>query len=105
MIYSIEFIPEAEIDYQKLDGSVKKEVNKKLETLSQNPLLGKELGNKCNINLSGFFKLYVKRKTLRIVYRLITPSKIEVIEIWGIGKRNKEEIYEIVSKRLANTST
>ena len=59
MTYSIEFIPEAAADYKSLDGSVKKKVNKKLEELSKNPFLGEYLGNKFNIDLTGFYKLYV----------------------------------------------
>jgi mRNA interferase RelE/StbE len=34
------------------------------------------------------------------VYRLISPEKVEVVEIWGIGKRKKEEIYRTIGKRL-----
>ena len=58
---------------------------------------------KHNIDLSGFYKIYVAKKSYRIVYRLITPSQIEIIEIWGIGKRDKEEIYRIIGKRISNS--
>ncbi len=101
MNYEIELIPEAKIDYKKLDGSIKKLVNKKLDELSEKPLLGEQLGNKHNIDLTGFFKLYAAKKSIRIIYRLITPSKIEIVEIWGIGKREKGEIYKIIGKRLS----
>ncbi len=104
MKYSIEFIPEAGKDYRKLDGSMKLLVNKKIDKLAKNPFLGEKLGNKFNIDLSGFFKLYVAKKKLRIVYRLQTPSRVEIIEIWGIGKREKEEIYRIVSERAGRDS-
>ena len=100
MTYKIEFISEAAKDYKKLDGSIKKVVNKKIEELAKNPLLGEQLGNKFNIDLSGFFKLYVAKKRYRIVYRLITPKEIEIIEVWGIGKRDKEMIYKIIGRRL-----
>ena len=100
MIYQIELISEAKIDYKKLDGSIKKLVNKKLVELSEKPLLGEQLGNKHNIDLTGFYKLYVAKKSIRIVYRLITPTQIEIIEIWGIGKRDKGEIYRIIGNRL-----
>ncbi len=100
MSYKIEFIKEAAKDYKKLDGSVKKLVNIKIEELSKNPMLGEKLGNKNNIDLTGFFKIYVFKKKYRIVYRLITPEEIEIVEIWGIGKRDKEEIYRIIGKRL-----
>ena len=102
MSYKIELIPEAQIDYKKLDGSIKKLVTKKLDELSEKPLLGEQLGNKHNVDLTGFFKLYAAKKSIRIVYRLITPSKIEIIEIWGIGKREKGEIYQIIGKRLSD---
>lgn len=99
--YRIEFIPEAAKDYKGLDGSVKKIVDKKLEELSENPFLGERLGNKFTIDLTGYLKLYVNNKSHRIVYRLLTPEKLEIIEIWGIGKRDKEEIYRTIGKRLA----
>jgi len=100
MNYKIEFIKAAAKDYKKLDGSVKKLVNIKIEELSKNPMLGEKLGNKNNIDLTGFFKIYAFKKKYRIVYRLITPEEIEIVEIWGIGKRDKEEIYKIIGKRL-----
>ncbi len=36
----------------------------------------------------------------KVVYRLFTPAQIEIIEIWGIGKRSKEEIFRIIGKRI-----
>ena len=99
-MYKIYLIPEAVDDYKELDGSVKKNVEKKIEELKKNPFLGHALGHKFNIDLSGFYKIYVQRKQYRIVYRLITPQDIEMIEIWGIGKREKEDIYRKISKRL-----
>ncbi len=100
MRYKVVLIPEAAKDYKKLDGSIKKLVNKKIDELSEKPFIGEQLGNKFNIDLTGFFKIYVAKKSYRIVYRLLTPTQIEIIEIWGIGKRNKEEIYRIIGKRL-----
>ncbi len=100
MPYSVEFIPEAAKDYGELDGSIKKDVNRKIDELIENPFPGEKLGHKFNIDLTGFLKIYVHGKKYRIVYRLITPEKIEVVEIWGIGKREKEEIYRLIGKRL-----
>lgn len=99
MLYKIEFIPEAAKDYKSLDGGVRKKVDKKLDELKKNPFLGEFLGKKFNIDLSGFYKLYVDNKKMRIVYRLI-DQEIEVVEIWGIGKREKEEIYRIIGERI-----
>jgi len=100
MEYKIVFIPEAVKDYKELDGSVKKSINTKIDELKINPFLGEKLGHKFNIDLTGFYKIYVHGKKFRIVYRMITPEKIEVLEIWGIGKREKEEIYRTIGKRL-----
>jgi len=100
MVYKIVFIPEAVKDYRDLDGSIKASVNKRIDELARNPFLGERLGNKFNIDLTGFFKLYVHGKKYRIVYRLIDPEKMEIVEIWGIGKREKEEIYRMIGKRM-----
>lgn len=102
MPWKIEFIPEAEKDFAGLDGSVRKEIARKIGELAENPHLGKPLGNKFGVNLSGFFKLYAVKKKYRIVYRII-DEQIEVIEIFGIGKREKEELYRLVAKRLKDT--
>ena len=100
MEYKIVFIPEAVKDYKDLDGSVKKSINTKIEELKKNPFLGEKLGHKFNMDLSGFYKIYAHGKKFRIVYRMITTEKIEVLEVWGIGKREKEEIYRTIGKRL-----
>lgn len=99
MAYKIEFIHDAENDLENLDKSLQKEAGKKIDALSENPFLGKPLGNKLGIDLSGFYKLYFHKKKYRIVYRILRDY-VEVVEIFGIGKRDKEEIYKLVAKRL-----
>jgi mRNA interferase RelE/StbE len=99
MAYRIEFLPDAEKDFDTLDGSIRKEVAKKIDALAENPFLGKPLGKKYGLDLTGFYKLYVAKKKYRIVYRLI-GKYIEVMEIVGIGKRDKEEVYKLVARRL-----
>ena len=56
-------------------------------------------GGGSTIDLTGFYKLYVDNKKIRIVYRLL-GEEIEIIEVWGIGKRDKEEIYRLIGHRL-----
>jgi mRNA interferase RelE/StbE len=97
----IQFIPEAANDYKSLDGSIKVLVNDKIDKLKENPFLGEALGNKNNIDLTGYYKIYVSKKSYRIVYRIV-KDEIEIIEIWGIGKRDKMEIYKKVGKRISN---
>ena len=96
----IQFIPEAVKDYKSLDGNIKLLVNDKIDKLKKNPFLGEELGNRNNINLAGYYKIYIDRKKYRIVYRIV-KNEIEIIEIWGIGKRDKMKIYKDVKKRIS----
>ena len=104
MEYTIKMDENALKDYRNLDGSIRRVVNKKIDRLKTTPFLGKKLGNIQGNNLSGFFKLYVYSKTYRIIYRLITPAQIEIIEIVGIGKRDKEEVYQTIIKRILDTT-
>jgi mRNA interferase RelE/StbE len=97
----IQFIPEAVNDYKSLDGSIKTLVNEKIDKLKENPFLGEAWENKNNIDLTGYYKIYVAKKAYRIVYRIV-KNEIEIIEIWGIGKRDKMEIYKKVGKRISN---
>lgn len=79
--------------------SPRKEVAKKIDALAETPFLGKPLGNKMGLDLTGFFKLYAAKKKIRIFYRLL-KDQLEVIEVVGIGKRDKEEIYQFILRRL-----
>lgn len=99
MAFKVEFHPEAVKDFDRLDGSIQKEVATKIDALSENPFLGKPLGNKMGLDLTGFFKLYAAKKKIRIVYRLL-KDYLEVIEVIGIGKREKEEVYKLILRRL-----
>lgn len=95
----IQLIPEAAEEYNNLDGSIRVEVDKKFIKLDKNPFIGFSLENKANMDLTGFYKLYACEKAVRIVYRLLTPEKVEIIEVWGIGKRENMEVYKDVDNR------
>jgi mRNA interferase RelE/StbE len=99
MAYKVIFTKDAENDLKNLDKSIRTQAIKKAIALQKNPFLGNPLGNKFGIDLTGYYKLYVAKKAYRIVYRLV-GEQIEVVEIVGIGKRDKEEIYRLVVKRL-----
>lgn len=99
MIYEIVFHPEAWEDLKKLDNSVKIKVLKQIKKLSLLPELGEKLGKKYGLNLTGFRKLYVNKKQIRIVYR-VDETIIQVFII-GIGKR-ESEIYIKSAERINN---
>ena len=98
MNYKVLFHIEAKKELDNLDGSVKLLVLKQIKKLIKNPQLGEALGNKAGIDLSGYRKIYVNKKQIRIIYKII-EEKIEVFVI-SINKRDKMKVYEISAKRL-----
>jgi mRNA interferase RelE/StbE len=85
--WKVELIPEAHTDFNKLDGSVKKQVLKQFVKLERNPKYGAPLGNKAD------FKLYADKKRIRIIYEEID----HVIKVIAIDKREDMEVYRIES--------
>jgi len=80
----LKFHPQVKNDIESLDGSVKSKLKKKLKKIKKSPELGKPLGNKGSLNLSGCLKIYFGKKKYRIVYEIIDE---EHIMVWSIGKR------------------
>ncbi|MCX5816253.1 MAG: type II toxin-antitoxin system RelE/ParE family toxin [Proteobacteria bacterium] len=99
MAYKVIFTKDAHNDLKGLDKSIRTQVIKKAIALQENPFLGNPLGNKFGLDLTGYYKIYVAKKAYRIVYHLI-GEQIEVVEIVGIGRRDKEEVYRLAVKRL-----
>lgn len=85
-------------DFQSLDGSVKLQVAKQLKKLEASPDLGEHLGKRGPFDLTGYYKLYAARKTIRIVYRIDEATVI--VEIVAIGKREDLEVYRIAFERI-----
>lgn len=100
-IWKVELIPEAQKDFSKLDGSVRKLILKQLVKLENNPKYGDPLGNKAGINLEGYFKLYADKKRIRIIYEEID----HIIKIIAIDKREDLEVYQIALKRILSTKS
>lgn len=92
----IKWRPEAWDDFLGLDRSLQIEALAQLKKINNNPELGKELGKRRNMDLSGFRKLYFCKNRYRIVYTI----KNEAPEIWAIGKRDKEKVYQMVYDRM-----
>jgi hypothetical protein len=55
---------------------------------------------KANLNLTGYRKIYVDNKRVRIVYKIINNT-IKVFVI-AIGKRDDMEVYKKTAERLKN---
>jgi len=97
-MYTIEYHEDVKDDLKKLGHSTTLLVLKKIKKIAQNPIIGDTLGNKADTNLSGYRKVYVDNKRVRIVYRII-DEKIEVF-IVAVGKRDDMEVYKKASERI-----
>ncbi|MBL0702518.1 MAG: type II toxin-antitoxin system RelE/ParE family toxin [Sulfurospirillum sp.] len=96
-MYDYKFYKEAEKDLDKLNNNVKILFAKKLSQIVKNPEIGKDLGNKNNLNLAELKKVYFDNKRYRIVYEV--KEKEIIIHIVTIGKRDNMEVYKQASKR------
>jgi mRNA interferase RelE/StbE len=96
--YRVELTTDAAGDFRSLDGSVKKLVAKQLKKLEESSHLGQPLGSMRGFDLSGYYKMYAVRKSIRIVYRIL--EEVIVVEVVGTGKRADFEAYADVARRL-----
>ena len=97
-MYDFKFHPEAKEELQKLNKSVQLLFAKKLKQILNSPQIGIDLGNKNNLKLSGFKKVYFNNKKYRIVYKVLEQEVI--IYIIAIGKRDKMDVYKKANNRI-----
>jgi len=110
-IVEIEFTEASKRDYDSLPSKLHAECTELLKKLKRvGKKLGKPLENKKGIDLSNYYKLYFDEARYRIVYTAkddeIEITEIggvlkEVLEIAGIGKRDKEFIYKLIWERIS----
>ena len=97
-MYILKLHPKIEDDLKELDSALQIQVFKKLKQIQNSPEIGFPLGNKNNMNLSGFRKVYVSKKRVRIVYEV--QNDVLSIYIIAIGKRDDMEVYKKANDRL-----
>ncbi len=97
MKYKVVLHPDAAEDLKKLNHRVKLLVFKQINKLSSKPELGRNLGRKHGIDLSGYRRIYADRKRIRIVYKIIDDQIL--IHILAIGKREGLKVYQKAGKR------
>jgi len=98
-MYVLKTHPLVEEDLKVFDHSVVIFILKKLTQLQLSPLQGQPLGNKNNLDLTGYYKTYVSKKQIRIVYKIVDNEL--VVYVVTIGKREEMEVYKEALKRLA----
>lgn len=98
MGYEVLLIRAAQQDYDRLDGTIKKQAKTQLGKLKVSPELGLPLGKKLEMDLTGYRCLHFYKNKYRIVYK-VDEEKRQVI-VAGIGRREKAQIYEAATRRL-----
>ena len=99
--WKIRISNEAERDFDKIDGSVKKQVLAGILKVSKAPLpapdgYGKPLGNKGSNNLTGFFKIKYRDIGIRVVYTLVLDKHIMNIVV--ISERDDQYCYDMAAR-------
>lgn len=96
--YKVVLTQSARKDFHSLDGSVKLQVAKQLKKLETSPHVGEHLGKRGPFDLTGHYKLYAVKKTIRIVYRIHESTVI--VEVVAIGKREDLQVYKSAFERI-----
>lgn len=97
-MYDFKFHPKAQKELEKLNNSTRILFTKKLKQILNSPQIGLSLGNKNNLNLSGFKKVYFSNKKYRIIYEIL-ENKI-LIHIIAIGKQENIDVYKKANERI-----
>lgn len=98
MAYRVTLRDLAVEDFAALDKDGQRQALKQFEKLQRSPELGKELGHKMGVDLTGYRALHFYKDQYRIVYKVLEDQK--EVEIWGIGKREAGKIYKMVRERI-----
>lgn len=101
MAWKVRITDEAKKDYNKIEGSIRKQVLAGIVKVSQAPLpspngYGKPLGNKNGNNLTGFFKIKYRGIGIRVVYTLVVDKL--VMNIVVISQRDDNYCYDLAAK-------
>lgn len=103
--FDIQFHKAALKEYQGLDGSVALIVDKALEELEvRADEVGKPMGKKQQINLTGCREIKLRDAGIRIVYR-VTKERVEVLQvvvILAIEDRADDLVFKLAAKRLTD---
>ncbi|MCA1832860.1 MAG: type II toxin-antitoxin system RelE/ParE family toxin [Actinobacteria bacterium] len=93
----VRFLDAAVEDLLRLNHAIRLRVLKKLLLLEENPQAGMPLGGP----LTGYRKLVLGNRDWRIVYRETHDGAVEVCEVWVVGARADDEVYQEAADRIA----
>lgn len=101
MAWDIRITDEARKDYDKMEGSVRRQILAGIVKVAKAPLpspngYGKPLGNRKGNNLTGFFKIKYRGTGIRVVYTLAVEKS--VMNIIVISQRDDNFCYDLAAK-------
>jgi mRNA interferase RelE/StbE len=94
MSYKLRFHELALAEWQRLDGSVKEPLKKKLAERLKTPRVAADA-------LAGFkdcYKIKLRRMGFRLVYRV--DDDVVYVTVIAVGKRDKSAVYSTAKNRL-----
>ncbi len=94
MSYRLRFHELALAEWRKLDGSVREPLKKKLAERLDNP----QVPSAALIGMADCYKIKLRRIGYRLVYR--EDEETVFVTVIGVGKRDKQKIYETAQSRL-----
>ncbi|MFC4599944.1 type II toxin-antitoxin system RelE family toxin [Cohnella hongkongensis] len=101
--FDVRFDPDAEEEYNRLDGSVLGAVNKAIDELVlRADEVGKALRNNNDTKLAGCREIKLRDAGIRIVYR-VTDQVVHVLRIvivLTIERRNRDMAFKIAHSRM-----
>lgn len=95
MSFKLRFHELAWAEWQKLDGSVKAPIKKKLLERLQEP----RLPSAALSNMPDCYKIKLRQAGYRLVYRVDDDTVF--VTVIAVGKRDKNTVYETASIRLS----
>lgn len=84
-------------EYRKLDGSMKRLVNVALLKLQTR---ADEIGTPLSGPLAGCKKIKWRNVGLRMIFRIVDETTVEIVEVIAIGQRDKERAYRTATQRI-----
>ena len=100
MTWNLKYLPEAQNDLKKLDGSIRPGIIKGIIKVSRNPDTdgyGKPLGNKSGTNLVGLYKIKFRDSGIRVVYKLVRSASEMLVIV--ISARADDYAYKLAVRR------
>jgi mRNA interferase RelE/StbE len=98
MSFRLKFLPSALKEWEKLDGSIKKQFKKVLDKRLENPKI--QSARLSNFSPKECYKIKLKDAGMILVYA-ISDDEIFIVII-AIGKRNDNEVYETALTRISS---